>query len=116
VTPCTLTINKNEEFIATFEKPGFIPQQIPVLRQIVGGGDAATAGNIIAGGVIGLGVDAATGAAYEHTPNPESAILQPDVPLSRPSAEPSQPTRTPTPKKPATASPATTTTTAPSNI
>jgi hypothetical protein len=28
VTPCTLTIKKNEEFIATFEKPGFIPQQV----------------------------------------------------------------------------------------
>jgi hypothetical protein len=114
VTPCTLTINKNEEFIATFEKPGFIPQQIPVSRQVVGGGVAATAGNIIAGGIIGLGVDAATGAGYEHTPNPVSALLQPDVPPPLPSPEPRPPKRAPAPKKPAMASPATPTAAAPS--
>src|SRR5689334_14571378 len=33
LTPCTLTVKKNEEFIATFEKPGFVPQQIPVTRR-----------------------------------------------------------------------------------
>jgi len=110
VTPCTLTINKNEEFIATFEKQGFIPQQIPVSRQVVGGGVAATAGNIIAGGIIGLGVDAATGAGYEHTPNPVSALLQPDVP-SLPSPEPR---RAPAPKKPTTTTPAMTTAPTPS--
>ena len=68
VTPCTLTVKKNEEFIATFQKDGFVPQQIPVSRQVVGAGVAATAGNIVLGGVIGLGVDAATGAGFEHVP------------------------------------------------
>lgn len=80
VTPCTLTIKKNEEFIATFEKQGFVPQQVPVARQVVGAGVAATAGNIIAGGLIGIGVDAATGAGYEHVPNPVSVVLVPDTP------------------------------------
>jgi hypothetical protein len=88
VTPCTLTINKNEEFIATFEKPGFVPQQIPVSREVVSGGVAATAGNIIAGGVIGLGVDAATGAGYQHVPNPVSVVLVPEGTSPR-SASPS---------------------------
>jgi hypothetical protein len=102
VTPCTLTVKKNEEFIATFQKDGFVPQQIPVSRQVVGAGVAATAGNIVLGGVIGLGVDAATGAGFEHVPNPVSVVLLPDVPPP-PSASP----RGRPPKKPATASPAT---------
>jgi hypothetical protein len=55
VTPCTLTIKKNEEFVATFEKPGYQPQQVAVSREVVGGGVAATAGNVILGGLIGLG-------------------------------------------------------------
>src|SRR5690242_3292098 len=84
VTPCTLTIKKNEEFIATFEKPGYLPQQIPVSRQVVGGGVAATAGNVILGGLIGLGVDAATGAGFEHVPNPVNVVLQPEVPPAPP--------------------------------
>jgi hypothetical protein len=98
ITPCTLTIKKNEEFVATFQKDGFLPQQVPVSRQVVSAGVAATAGNVIAGGLIGLGVDAVTGAGYEHTPNPVSVILQPDAPA---------PPRGRQPKKPATAAPAT---------
>lgn len=102
VTPCTLTINKNEEFIATFEKPGFVPQQIPVSREVVGGGVAATAGNIIAGGIIGLGVDAATGAGYQHVPNPVSVVLVPEATPSRsgpPSAD-LKPSKSNMPKAP----------------
>jgi hypothetical protein len=88
-TPCTLTVKKNEEFVATFTKDGFVPQQIPVARQVVAGGVAATAGNVIAGGLVGLGVDAVTGASFEHTPNPVSVTLLPDTPpppRGRPSA------------------------------
>jgi hypothetical protein len=102
VTPCTLTVKKNEEFIATFEKPGFLPQQIPVSRQVVGAGVAATAGNVILGGLIGVGVDAATGAGFEHTPNPVSAILQPEAPAPTP---PAPPLPHHAPKGPAVASP-----------
>lgn len=100
VTPCTLTVKKNEEFIATFEKEGFQPQQVPVSRQVVGAGVAATAGNVILGEVIGLGVDAATGAGFEHVPNPVSVVLLPDTPPPPPSP------RGRSPKKPATAAPA----------
>jgi hypothetical protein len=103
VTPCTLTIKKNEEFIATFEKPGFIPQQIPVSRQVVGGGVAATAGNVILGGLIGLGVDAATGAGFEHVPNPVNVVLQPEAPPPSPPEE----RRIAPPKKPKATAPST---------
>ncbi|ODN67823.1 hypothetical protein [Methylobrevis pamukkalensis] len=43
---------------------------------------AGTAGNIILGGVIGVGVDAVTGATLSHTPNPVIIALQPIDPKS----------------------------------
>ncbi|GJD35738.1 hypothetical protein [Methylobacterium aerolatum] len=70
--------------MATFEKDGFRPRSVPVRTEIVGKGGAAVAGNILAGGVIGLGVDAATGAAYDHTPNPVSVTLEPARPAAAP--------------------------------
>ena len=39
-------------------------------------GGAALAGNVLVGGIIGLGVDAATGASKELTPNPVSVTLE----------------------------------------
>lgn len=39
-------------------------------------GGAALAGNVLVGGIIGLGVDAATGASKELTPNPVRVTLE----------------------------------------
>jgi hypothetical protein len=75
--------------------------RIPVKREVVGGGVAATAGNVILGGVIGLGVDAATGAGFEHVPNPVNVVLQPEPP----SPPPPQEHRTLPPKKPTASEP-----------
>lgn len=82
VTPCTLQVERSDEFVATFEKDGYRPEIVPVKTQIVGKGGAAFAGNVIAGGVIGMGVDAATGAALDHAPNPVSVALVPDQPAT----------------------------------
>ncbi len=76
VTPCSLAVKRNEEFVATFTKAGFIGQQVEVKTQVAGEGAAGFAGNIIAGGVIGMGVDAATGGALEHVPNPVVVELE----------------------------------------
>ncbi len=51
-------------------------------------GFAGFAGNILLGGIIGMGADAATGATLEHVPNPVSATL---VPISRPPGGEAQP-------------------------
>src|SRR5262245_10723569 len=85
VTPCSLTVKKNEEFIATFTKPGYKSQQVEVKTQLAGAGVAGVAGNILVGGIIGIGVDAVTGAANEHYPNPVSVVLEP-VQTERPPA------------------------------
>jgi hypothetical protein len=86
VTPCTLEVERSDEFVATFTMPGYQPQSIPVRTKIVGRGAAGFAGNVLAGGVIGMGVDAYTGAALDHEPNPVIATMRPaggSVPQSR---------------------------------
>ena len=42
-------------------------------------GGAGLAGNVLLGGVIGLGVDAATGAAFDLVPNPLKVTLEKDA-------------------------------------
>ncbi|MCY1645378.1 translation initiation factor 2 [Methylorubrum sp. SL192] len=83
-TPCSLDVPRSEEFDVTFTKPGFQPQTVPVRTKLAGAGAAGFAGNVLAGGVIGMGVDAYTGAAMDHTPNPVAVTMMPDA---LPSAE-----------------------------
>ncbi|MFC5385149.1 hypothetical protein ACFPLB_04115 [Aquamicrobium segne] len=42
-----------------------------------GEGAAGLAGNVLIGGLIGVGVDAATGATLDHYPNPAHILLVP---------------------------------------
>ncbi|MCG7391437.1 translation initiation factor 2 [Microvirga sp. ACRRW] len=81
-TPCTLDISRKSEFIATFSKQGYQSQDVMVQTRLAGAGAAGFAGNVLVGGVIGMGVDAATGSTLEHYPNPVTVSLVPLV-LSR---------------------------------
>ncbi|PLX36812.1 MAG: translation initiation factor 2 [Hyphomicrobiales bacterium] len=69
-TPCTLKIDRKEEFVATFTAPDYPPVEVEVVTKVANAGAAGFAGNVLAGGVIGMGVDAATGSTLEHVPNP----------------------------------------------
>jgi PEGA domain len=89
-TPCTITVPRKDEFSVVFSKPGYRDETVDVKTQIAGAGAAGFAGNVILGGIIGMGADAATGATLEHVPNPVSVTL---VPAQRPSA-PAKPKRT----------------------
>lgn len=84
VTPCTLTVQRKDEFSVSFAKEGYQPQTVQVTTRVAGSGAAGFAGNILLGGVIGMGVDAASGAALEHYPNPVLAVLQPVAPMRPP--------------------------------
>ncbi len=79
VTPCTLTVGRKDEFTVHYEKDGFTPQDVDVKTQIAGAGAGAAgfAGNILLGGVVGMGADAATGATLKHVPNPVNVYLAP---------------------------------------
>ena len=92
VTPCSVVVKRNADISITFQKEGYEPQIVPLSRDIQGGGAAGFAGNLLLGGVVGMGVDAATGAATDHNPNPVIVTMQPLAPPPR--------ARPPTPKKP----------------
>jgi hypothetical protein len=77
LTPCTLQFGRKEEFVATFSKAGYETQQIIVGTRIAPGGAAGFVGNALIGGVIGAGVDVASGAALDHCPNPVTVTLRP---------------------------------------
>lgn len=74
---CVLNIPRKETFTVTASAPGYQSKTVAVGKKIEGGGAAGFAGNILVGGVIGMGVDAATGAAFDHYPNPVDLNLKP---------------------------------------
>jgi hypothetical protein len=71
---------RNADITVSISKEGYEPQVIPLTKEIPGSGAAGFAGNILAGGLVGMGVDAVTGAALDHRPNPVIVTLQPAAP------------------------------------
>lgn len=76
-SPYTIEVNRRTEFTAYAEKDGYKKGSIEIKTKVVGAGAAGFAGNVLIGGVIGMGVDAATGAALDHYPNPAHIELVP---------------------------------------
>ena len=79
-SPCTFQVGRKDEFVVTASKPGYRDASMPVKTKVAGNGAAGFAGNVLVGGVIGMGVDASTGAALDHYPNPVVLTLEPIVP------------------------------------
>ena len=66
---------------------GYEPEVVVLTKEIATSGAAGFAGNILLGGIIGMGVDAASGAPLDHKPNPVIVTLRPirpAAPLGRP--------------------------------
>jgi len=76
-TPCAFKVSRKGGFVVKIEKEGYETIELQVVGQISGGGSAGMAGNIIIGGIIGMGVDAATGATKDLKPNPIDVKLVP---------------------------------------
>ena len=68
-TPATFKLPRNQAFTVNVSKAGYEPQSVQVLPQVNGGGAAGMAGNVLVGGIIGVGVDAVSGAMYDLTPD-----------------------------------------------
>ncbi|HTK34144.1 MAG TPA: PEGA domain-containing protein [Caulobacteraceae bacterium] len=75
-TPCSLKMSRKSEFVATITKPGYKPATVQVTHKVGTGGGAAMAGNVLVGGLIGGGLDLATGAMNDLTPNPVTVTLE----------------------------------------
>jgi hypothetical protein len=80
MTPCTINVSRKDEFSITMTLPGYRTEKIEVGTRVAGAGVAGFAGNVIIGGVVGMGVDAVTGSTLEHYPNPVVVTLQRDMP------------------------------------
>lgn len=76
VTPCMLKMKRNNAFTGTVTKNKFKPGEFIVNTAISSGGTIGLAGNLIAGGVIGVAVDAGSGAMYDLYPNNVHVQLQ----------------------------------------
>jgi hypothetical protein len=82
-TPCTFKIKRKANFDVTIVKAGYKTWTGKVKHQTSGAGVATTVGgNAILGGLVGLGVDAASGATQELKPNPLVVKLEPDAPAA----------------------------------
>lgn len=77
-TPCTFKMPRKSEFDVTITKPGYKTLTTHVTNEIAGGGAAGMAGNVLVGGIIGIGVDAASGATKDLKPNPLQVVLEAD--------------------------------------
>jgi hypothetical protein len=94
-TPCAVQVNRNSDLQVRFEMDGFEPEVVVLTKEIATSGAAGFAGNILLGGLIGMGVDAASGAALDHKPNPVIVTLRPlrpAEPLGRPVPKRGRPT------------------------
>jgi hypothetical protein len=76
-SPCTVEVSRKTEFTAFADKDGYKPGQMYIGTKMSGGGAAGMAGNILLGGIIGVGVDAMSGATLDHYPNPANITLVP---------------------------------------
>ena len=69
-THCSFKMSRKSQFDVDITKPGFKSYHGHVTNKVAGAGGAGMAGNVILGGLIGAGVDVATGAMMDLVPNP----------------------------------------------
>jgi hypothetical protein len=75
-TPCTFKMARKSEFDVTISKAGFKTWTGHVTHHVSGAGGAGMAGNVLIGGLIGIGVDAYSGAMNDLVPNPLTVTLE----------------------------------------
>jgi len=74
-TPCNLSLKRKHDHTISISKDGYEPKSVKVQHVVSG----AVAGNILAGGLIGWGVDAASGGQYRLVPETVDIELDPIV-------------------------------------
>jgi len=71
-TPSDVEMKRKRDHLVVIEKKGYTPKSVAVVKNVGG----AVWGNILAGGLIGWGVDAASGAQNNLTPKTISIKLE----------------------------------------
>jgi hypothetical protein len=62
--------------VRAFQEAGFRVKDVRLERTPSARGALSVGGNVLAGGIVGVAVDTASGAAYHHEPNPVIATLE----------------------------------------
>ena len=75
-TPCTLKMPRRSELVVHITKKGCKDIDVNVTHKTADSGAAGVAGNVLVGGIIGLAVDASTGASQDLVPNPVSVKME----------------------------------------
>lgn len=75
-TPCAIEMPRRSNLVATITHAGCRDHQVNVTHHTADAGAAGVAGNVLLGGVVGLAVDAGTGASQDLVPNPVIVALE----------------------------------------
>jgi hypothetical protein len=89
ITPVRFGVRRTDDLAVTVTKEGYEPATITVKSQWADTGKAGMAGNVplvaaAGAGLVGVGVDLATGATRSHVPNPVKVTLVPLKPAETP--------------------------------
>lgn len=76
-SPCEVEVKRKKSFSVTAKAEGYVEQTVNVESKVAGKGIAASAGNILVGGIVGVAVDGISGATLQHVPNPVIIKLVP---------------------------------------
>lgn len=76
-TPCTLPVKRRNSIVVEIQQDGYEPVTTSIIPEIAGAGAAGMAGNVLLGGLIGVGVDSLSGATKKLVPNPLRVTLVP---------------------------------------
>lgn len=75
ITPCAVEMRRKHGFGVEIEREGYERVETRILPQVSGAGATGMAGNVLIGGVVGLIVDASTGATKDLRSNPLAVTL-----------------------------------------
>jgi hypothetical protein len=98
-SPCTLKLKRKFPFKVEICRAEFETVVTDVQSSIKGAGAAGMAGNVLVGGLIGIGIDAGTGANKDLIPNPMAIKLVPATPGCTAPSFPEAPEKGQTPEQ-----------------
>lgn len=75
-TPASFKLKREGEYKVVISKPGYETVTVDISNEMAGAGAAGLVGNAVVGGVIGVVIDASTGATKDLVPNPINVTLE----------------------------------------
>lgn len=76
-TPCEIELNRKRTYKTTVSKSGYENFVVMMEPKVSTSGGTAMAGNLLLGGILGAGIDSATGAMKDLSPNNLAVTLAP---------------------------------------